>query len=233
MNTNGDFVSRVMGNLKALTKDGHISQRLVLSIGKDKSRFYMSQKLDEMTLFKEKDIVTNIECFRLDKINAKYCDILEFRKCDKIMKSVKKLPEGIYGKNGSGVLNVESVDGGTVYHRIEPRRYKGLKKRKYKTGDKKYYYTKDGYLYLLNTTAELVDLDVITLDEAEAQDVSECSDDNTDDCESVWGKKFVCPDRFYDRVVQETERELGNLWMAAPKDTNPNLDENQKQKTTI
>lgn len=232
MRTNGEFVSRVAGDLKALNKDGRISRRLVLGIGQDKAKFLISQKMDEMTMSKEEGLITNIECFRLEKIKVKYCDILEFRLCNKLMKSKNKLPDSLYGKTGSSVLSVMSVDGSKTYDYITPRNYKKLSNRKYKIKDKSYYYTKDNYLYLLDTNTELVDIEIITMDKDEAENVSECSgQSNSNSCKSKWDQEFVCPDRFYDLVVKDTLQEVANIWRTSQKDENPNLDENQKTRT--
>ena len=57
MKTNEEFVSRVINNLKGVSKDGHVSRRFILGIGNDKARFLMAQKLDEMTLFREEGII--------------------------------------------------------------------------------------------------------------------------------------------------------------------------------
>ena len=102
MITNNEFVSRVVNNLKGLSKDAHISKRFILSTGRTKSKFLMSQKLDELTMFREEDCITTIPCFELERIDYKSCDIFEFRLCDKLMRSKHKLPEGFFGKNGAG-----------------------------------------------------------------------------------------------------------------------------------
>ena len=74
MKTNAEFVSRIIGDLKGLTKDGRISRRLVLSIGQDKAKFLMSQKLDELTLFREDGIISTITCFEMENVPIIECD---------------------------------------------------------------------------------------------------------------------------------------------------------------
>ncbi len=72
MITNGEFVSRVVNGLKALTKDSHISARYIAHIGKIKAKFLMGQKLDEMTLFKEDGLITTVPCFRFYKVESSF-----------------------------------------------------------------------------------------------------------------------------------------------------------------
>lgn len=229
MKTNGHFVSRVSQGLKALTKDGRVSNRYILTIGRDKARYLMAQKLDEMTLFKEEGIITHIPCVEFIEESVKSCDIFEFKRCHSLMRSKEKLPEGIFGKNGSGIVSVTSVDAGKDYDYITPRRFAGLSKRKYVIRDSRFYYVRDGYLYLPNSTTELLDIDMIALDKSSADMVSSCKESSF--CESHWDLDFICPDRFFDLVVQDTIQEVANFYRTSIPDTNPNLDENQKQKT--
>lgn len=229
MTTNNEFVSRVVNNLKAITKDGHISKRFILGIGKVKAKFLISQKLDEMTLFREDSIITSIPCFEMAPIESKHCDVFEFRTCQRVMKSVKKLPEGIFGKNGSGIISVTSVDELKDYTYISPKRFNDLKKRKYTRNTSRYYYIKDGYLYLPDSTNELLEIRMITLDKQEADAVSSCAGCN---CKSIWEYEFVCPDRFLDLVVKDTLQEIGSIYRSSVEDANPNMEPNQKTTTT-
>lgn len=232
MVTNGEFVSKILNDVKALTKDGHISQRWILDKGRTKSKFLMAQKLDEKTLFKEDALITNIDCFRMKRVENKICSIVEFRVCDKIMKSCNKVPEGIFGKNGSSIFSVSNVDDSLNYRYITPREYSRRKKRRYLSNNSRFYYLKDGYLYVLNSTAELVNLSMITVDQEEAESVSECDGSSSGgSCMSLWDRSFICPDRFIDMVTRDTRAEVFQT-MGVPEDENPNLDEHQKTKTT-
>jgi hypothetical protein len=229
METNASFVARIVGNLKATSKDSHISRRFILNIGRDKARFLMSQKLDEMTLFREEGIKTYIECFRLESVDYKNCDIFEFRVCKNIMKSVKKLPKGIFGKNGSGIILVTDL-GGNIYDFITPKKFLALQDRKYVINSEFYYTIKDGFLILPNSSNEIVELEMFALDKKEAEDVSDCSDKSC--CKSAWEYPFVCPDRFLDLVARDTLQEVGSFYRTSIKDENGNLDTNIKSQTT-
>ncbi len=223
MRTNGEFVSRVVQGLKALSKDGRISKRYVLFTGRDKANFLMSQKLDEMTLFREEGIITDIPCFEMQSIDAIYCDIFEFKTCNNLMKSVCKLPSGIFGKNGSGVVSVSNVDNSEFYTYQDPRSFASTLKRKYVKKNKKVFYTDGEYLYLPDSNTELVNVSMIATDLAKIDDLSSCKE--SDSCESVWDTSFVCPDRFFDLVVKDTINEVASVWRTSVKDENPNLDE--------
>lgn len=233
MTTNAQFVSKVFNDGKVLTKDGHISQRWVLDKGRTKARFLMAQKLDDKTLFKEDSLITNIDCFRMKRIKSKECDIVEFRVCEKIMKSCEEIPEGIFGKNGSSIFSVTNVDDSLAYRYVTPREFARRKKRRYKNRNARFYTIKDNYLYIFNSLTELVNISMITTDPDSAEAVSECGGCSAEElaCKSLWDQQFVCPDKHIDLVAREVRAEvLASLGI--PADENPNLDEHQKTKTT-
>lgn len=231
MITNAELVSRVVNNLKGLSKDSRVSRRFVLSIAKTKLKFLLTQKLDEMTLFREDDIITNIECFRLKELEVKKCSIFEFRICKNIMKSCEKLPEGFFGKNGSGIILIQNVEGTKRYDYISPRQYQDLFKRsRFNRGRSGYYYIKDGYLYLLDTTNELVSIQMFTVDKEEADELCDCKDSKKE-CRSKWDSKFPCPDRLLDYIITGTLQEVASIYRTSPEDENPNMDDNQKSQT--
>jgi len=236
MISNKEFVSRVVNGGKFLSKDSHISGRYILGIGRTKARFLLSQKLDELTLSREEGIKTNIQCFAMERITSRDCGIVEFKLCNKLMKSCKKLPEGIFGKVGSGITRITNIDESLEYDFTTPSQYARHNRRRriYNRGNVRYYYLKDGYLYLPGSNAHLVDIDMITLDKVEASKLSTCGADTTIDsfeC-SNWDTDFVCPDRFMDLVLQETINEVASFYRSSISDENPNLDGHEKTKTT-
>ena len=229
MRTNKEFVSRIVNDLRAVNKDRNISRRHVLHIGKEKAAFLIAQKWDELTLNKEEGLVTHINCVEFESIDVKRCDIFEFKLCRSLMKSVKKIPELIYGKNGPAILHVTTVDGEKQYQYINPREFNSISKRKYTIKEKRYFYIKDGHVYLPNSDTELLDLSIISLNKKESDKCSTCGDSSSKEtkCKSIWDYEFVCPDRFYDLVAKDTLQELASIWRGTPEDNNPNLNSNE------
>ena len=106
------------------------------------------------------------------------------------------------------------------------------KKKKRRYSDKvnqRFFYIRDGYLYLPNSTTELVNIDLFAINEAEVNEVSECS--KCTECTSAWDSKFICPDRFVDLVLRETIQEVASIYRTSIEDENPNLDSNIKSQT--
>jgi len=228
MRTNNEFVSRVLNDFKAVNKDADLKRRHVLSIGLNKAAFLMSQKWDELSLTREEGMITHVPCFEFEEQNVKTCDIFEFKRCDNLMRSIKKIPGLVYGKNGPAIIHATTVDGSESYTYINPRSFSSIKKRKYNIKSTRYFYIKDGYMYLPNSETELLDISVITSDKKGSEDCSTCADSNDTSCKSVWDYEFVCPDRLYDVVVRDTLQEVGSIWRTSVEDENPNLNSNEK-----
>lgn len=221
--TNSEFTSRVINGLNALSKDDRISRRYILHVGKQKSMFYISQKLNDRSLFREDNIYKTLDCFELERIEAVKCDIIEFRKCNSIMKSKKKLPKLIYSRYGSTLKEVTTVDEEKEFKPTTPSQYRRDKNRVSGT-DYINYYVKDGYLYLIDTEIEIVNLYLLTLDLDDIDNVSACS---TPGCKSLWDYEFIVPDKLEELIIAETVKEVA-MKKQIPADENPNLNNNEK-----
>jgi hypothetical protein len=213
--TNSEFTSRVINGLNSLSKDDRISRRYILHVGKQKSMFYISQKLNDRSLFREDNIYTTLDCFEVERI--------ESVKCNSIMKSKKKLPKLIYSRYGNTLKEVTTVDGEKEFKATTPSQYRRDKNRVSGT-DYINYYVKDGYLYLLDTEIEIVNLYLLTVETEEIDNISACS---TPGCKSLWEYDFVVPDKLEELIVAETVKEIA-MKKQIPSDENPNLNSNEK-----
>lgn len=234
MITNGDFTGRVVNNIRALNKDGRISRRHVLNVGKVKSAFYITQKLGEHSLFKDEGIITYMDCVKLNSVSPRICGIAEFSRCSDLMRTVERLPETLYTRQGSSIVSVSSVDEGynegITFTPITPRQYQQQKNRSFsKAVPPHFYYVKDGYLYLPNSQVKLLNIALITLDTRTAKEQSSCS--GFDFCQSAWEDTFICPEKLLEQVTQETIEEVLRTYKAITPDENPNMDNNQKSST--
>ena len=223
---NAIVVSRILNGLKALSKDDRTSKRYALSVARQKAEFYIAAKLNDRSLYREDNLYKSLDCFGLKKIDTIKCDVIEFRTCNNIMKSIKKLPPLVYSKYGNTLKEVTNLDGTIDFRVTTPSEFRRDKNRQGKDPFIRFY-VKDGYLYLLDTIVKSVNLYLLTLETEKIAELSECS---TDDCLSLWEHDFVCPSKLIENVVTETIKEIaGSKQM--PTDTNPNMDSNQKGKT--
>lgn len=224
MKTNGDFVARVTNGLKLLNKDEHISRRYILNIGTSKARTYSSQKLGDRTLYREDNLYTVIDCFEMKPDNIVECDIIEFKKCSILMKSKKPLPELLYSKYGPAVLYVTTLDGEIAFDYADPATIRNASKRQFGSVTK-YYTIVGNCLYIPNYEVEAVKVSVLTLDAHTALSDCGCKEQK---CLSVWDAPFICPDKLYENVAQETINEVFSTFRRVVADENPNMDSTQK-----
>lgn len=225
--TNGELVSRVVNDLKAYTKDSHVSKRWIINIAKNKAAWLLAQRLGDKTVVKEDNLYTTLKCFELCEDNIIDCNIVEFKSCKSLMKSTEKLPEMVYSRLGPAISSVVSLDG-KVYHPTSLKRY-DVEKNRNTVGKKRLYYVSDGYLYLPDSTTEVVNITLMALDKSEVDKVSGCSD--CDECESYWDKEFVVSDKLIEYVIIDTIKEAAST-LGIPEDENPNLDSSQRTQIT-
>ena len=218
---NLQITSIVLDTLKANSKDSRISRRLVLSTLESKAKFYISQKLNDKSLYREANIYKEIPCVKFKSIDIIKCPIVEFKTCKTLMRSVDKIPELIWSKYGHTLKEVTSIDGSYAFDPITATQYRKNKERTGKT-NKKYFYIKDSYIYIPDYEFYTGNLYLISQDLYELEQISECSENK---CDSVWDFEFVCPNKLEEVVIQETLKQL-SLTKQIQEDTNPNLNPN-------
>lgn len=225
--TNGDLVSEIRHDLKALNKDGYISARYILSKAYD----YVAYLINNRPLFKffrSTDIFTTATCVEMKRIKSYDCCIAEFRACNEIMRSKKKFPK-ILNIKGNAIQFVMNMTNGEEY---EPLRnaadYNNSKKRQF--GNLfKYYYFDDDYLYLLNSTNELVNVNAAFLDQDELKGLSACDKEESENCASKLDNKFICPDEYRSTIKEQLLQIILNR-ERIPTDERPDMDSNQKTR---
>lgn len=220
--TNGDFVAEIRGDLKALNKDDYVSARYILS----KAYGYVEYIINNRPLshfLRNNKVFSTCSCIEMIEIDKIKCDIAEFRICDKIMRSKKKLPDMLSNKSGYAIEYVMDIVNSKEFDPLRNvKDFADAKKRQF-GGVFKYYYVADGYLWLLNSTAEAVNISAAFLGEC-----SECGKD-CDECKSKLEEKFVCPKEFLSSVKENVLQVLLNRTRII-EDTQPDLDANQKSE---
>lgn len=218
--TNAEFVSRVVNGLNSVNKDSRLSKRYVLFTGRQKAEFLISQKLRDRSLYREDNLYKEISCFEMKQIDPVKCDIIEFRRCKNLMRSVNKLPKLIYSRYGNSLKEVLSLDDETEFKYTTPAQYRRDRERE--SSDYNYYYVKNQHLYLIDSKVKRLNLYILTTN---LEDVKDC--DCEEDCKSLWDFDFVVPDSLSENVISETIREV-SMKLQIPTDENPNLNSNEK-----
>lgn len=224
---NLEFVSRIINDMNALTKDAHVSRRWILSIGRQKSGSYISQRWADGTLFGEESLYTHIGCMEMERVRTVDCCFAEFRLCRVLMRSKERIPGLVYSRIGPAVLRVSNVTDDILFTSITLRKYANDRKRRFGSVKRYYYYVNDGYIYIPDVEIHAINVDVITLDKRKALELAGCGDKDNDGCLSEWEYDFVCPEKLLEYVVAETLKEALTK-LGIPTDENPDMDLNKK-----
>lgn len=203
--TNIEFVSQVLGSSNNLNKDEHRSRRHVLSVGRVYAKTLIAQKLLDRTILKDLNLYTSLKCVEFEEEEVVRCPLIEFRRCKILMKSKKPIPEPIFSRLGSSIINIESVDGGQTLTEIDKRKYQNNKNRRFKISDELYVYLgADNHLYIPDHEIYSLNLDVITL----KNDEIDCSECEKDECKSGFEYDFKCPDKLLSTVIEMTQQNI-------------------------
>lgn len=223
--TQGEFVSEVRHHLKALTKDEFTSARYILATAKSYVKYLVSNRA-QSNIYRDVSNFVYVPCVELSRESKISCDIVEFKQCDKIMKSKKVLPE-IYSMNSGPIIeSITNFDNSVKYERLASLAdYTKTKKRKF-AKSATYYTMANKYLYILGSTTEIVNINFLPEDEREAKQLSSCN--KCDDCSSALENKFVCPTKWLSTVRDQTVQLIASINKAIPEDEKPDLDSNQK-----
>lgn len=230
---NKEFVTRVINDCGAITKDQHISARWILFTGRQIASTYMAQRLGEGLLFKDMNLTTNINCLKMKEVKSVDCCFVEFGLCRTLMRSEEKVPGLLYSRNGSSVVMVSNADNTMVFHPTTLKEYQNSKNRRYGNTKKNVYYLDDGYIWIPDIHIELINARVITLLRREATALSSCHCEEQEQCVSEWDYDFICPDSILEAVVKGVVQEVVSTRIQIPEDANPNMDINQKTQTTV
>ena len=220
MNNNA-AVSKVINSFRLLNKDERVSRRYVLRLLRDASKNLISQKLLDRTISEEQNLYSKVECFEFEKVEVVSCPIIEFRKCEVLMRSKKPLPELVFSRNGASIKEVVSVDDLTEVYLTTPDQYRRDRKRKHYHSDDIYIYIDtDNYAYIVDKAIYAVNITILTIKTDEVEEASSCA--TSIGCKSGWEYEFIVPDKLEETVFKEVLQILSNPYMARREDQNPN-----------
>lgn len=224
---NNILVARVATGLNSINKDASISRRYILQVAISKATFLMAQKFRDRSLFRESNLYKTIECFEMEKIDKYTCDIVEFKSCNSVMRSVNKLPTLVYSRYGSSLKEVTNIDGSIEFKPSTPSKYRRDSRRQ-EFGEELFFTIKDEHLVIPESNVKRVSLYLYTPNSYDIEKANSC---NEDKCLNPWDFELIASDKMMDIIVQETIKEV-SMRLQITEDSNPNEDINQKGKTT-
>lgn len=224
--TNGEFISRVSNQLRMLSKDDYISDRFVISVGLSLANKFISQKIQRRSINRDSSLYTEIKCMEFEKVDIFKCKHVEFKSCDKLSRSVKKIDQLgiIHTRYGSSIKEIYSIDrNSTVFRESTLYQLRNDSDRLgYDPKVSKKFYILDGYIYIPSHEKSLSAL-VLGLDQYEIDNLCECKND----CESFWEKDFIAPSGMIEDIITYTVQNILQT-KQIPEDEKPNLNSNDK-----
>lgn len=209
------MVDLIINQARENNVDSTIPRRYILRMAQISSINLIAQKLLERTLSRESSLYTSCECIEFERADRIKCPLIDLRRCEILMKSVKPLPKPIFSRLGSSIKNIRSVDGGFEFSMGYETQIRRDKKRKYQYDKEVFVYlASDGHLYIPDEEIYHLSLDLITTE-------TEKCDCENDECKSAWDYEFIVPDRFVKTVVDEVIQKV-LLRKQTPGDLNPN-----------
>ena len=223
---NGELVSRISNQLRMITKDDYINDRFVLSVAQSIATKFITQKIQRRSLDRDMSMYVEVKCIEFEPENVFKCKYVEFRSCNKLSKSVKKIDELglIYTRYGSSIKELYSIDRqSTVFTESTLYQLRTDSEREGSEGASDKFYILDGYIYVPREITTLSAL-VLALDQYELDCLCGCKEGN---CESAWDKEFVCPDSMLEDVISYSIQNILQT-KQIPEDEKPDLNNNSK-----
>ena len=227
MATNREIVSQVENQYKLINKDTYLNKRLALFTAQSIAESYLAKKARDKSLHRYSSLYKTIPCVEMESIESVSCDIIEFRLCDNLMRSVKKLPRLVESRYGGSIKSVTNISDSVSFSPSTLSEYQRNTKRQGFNQSIKTFYIKDDYLYLPNTEVERVNLYVLAIDQYDLNEICECS---KEECKSVWDYEFIITSDLLQQVIRETAQTMA-VTVQVPEDENPNMDSNIKSQT--
>jgi len=220
------FISDVSNSIQAINKDDRVSDRYIYSLAKDYTSYLLSQR-PLRDVFRDSSIFTEVTCVEMERIRADKCEIAEFRKCDKVMRTTCKLPDIFNSSIGPIIISVSNITGETEYQRLRTLAdFKMQQKRKFQNATS-YFYLANGYLYVVGSTPEIVSINALFTDKLEAESFTECGN-KVDACATPYDFDIVIPNKYISTVKDQVVKHITTTYKAIPPDENSDLDSNQK-----
>ena len=203
MQTIGDIVSRVRGQMKAESEDAFVTDRYLYSLIKKYAQLFMRRKDNANKLMKFNGIwqtLPFVELIEVDKIESDCCGI----KSDcKIMRTKSKLPVFLEGYWGPLIRTVCSIDGSVECQPTTPATYTSMtKSTSFKYNKTKYFWWMNNYLYMPN-----VEWDAIKVEGCWENDISEFDCDPRNNCIARHLQRFFVPEFLFAEIEQQVLQE--------------------------
>jgi hypothetical protein len=217
MTTLRESISRIRNVFKLVNEDAFLTDRFIYSLLLKYAKALIRRQDNENKLMQYDSLFETlpyIELIEVDKIEA---DCAGIKTGCKIMRTKKKLPKLMTGKDGPILRTVSSIDGSDIFFQTLPATYLAMtKSTNFKYNKTHYYWYKNGYLYFPDVIWEAVSVEGMY-----EEPVDDFCNENNSECTMAQDRNFAIPDYLFAEMEQMTQQELMTLGKI-PSDTGDN-----------
>jgi len=236
------FYADISSNLKANNITDWISPMFVLSEARDIASDFLAK--DHSAKFKLQRLSEgwdSIPCLSLEEVPVTECADIDARICQKLMKSIDRLPETYSYTFGDIIKHVCSVNYSNFYTWVTPRQWRDIQKREFKDKNTYYYFFQGGYLYIPIPKGETQIVEEIRV-EAYFKDKYEVylfnqkhgnCESCKDNCVKPLDFEFVAPYYMIDAIKTQILKNLSGLYIKIQESQNPDLSGDKNSQRVI
>lgn len=230
MPTNREVVSSIKSELRILSSDATINDRVILAEAKSAVLYLVKQKTDKRQLYSSPNIFTYLPCVKMEEASLSEC--CEVDSTIRVARSVEKIPkiaESIYGLL---VQQVASIDNMKAFIQVTPRRLANILSLPGRGGNQVYWWMYNGRIYVSNSETKAINVaaffeEDVPVDLLYATIDCDCKPQPSNDelCINPLDKEFKCPGFLLDAVKKMVAEKLLNTYFKVKSDnTSDNLD---------
>lgn len=219
-----EAISRVRMGLNAVSLDKYLPAKYIHGKLLDTAKLFMKREGDDRRFDLYPSIWVTIDELEMEPSTLVSASI-PVPHCERIMKSIKKLPE-IYTTRYGYLANLSSSDYSTPYTQTTPRKYANIRDRRIRDRSLRYFWIENGHLVIPESFVEIVKLSAIFCNKAHGLRVDGCHQDH---CISILDEAFTVPPHLFDDVIKATVMEIAGTREKMPPSEYPNLNEYKKE----
>ena len=233
MITNRQFISDITNDIKALSIDDFVSPKFIFNKGVAIVEDFI-KKDENFQLINLTEGWKEAECIQMQEVPVTQCD-LDTMICAKLMRSKCRIPDTYSMKNRKLIRTVASVNFSNFYEPTTPKGWRSIQKRRDKS-NKKYFFWIDGYIFIPVAKGDAISSpDQIRIEAYfqkpwEVDSMNGCSCNKNTECVKPLDYNFVCPNYLLNAVKLETTKQLAQVYLKVQQDTNPDLNQNNKNQ---
>lgn len=227
------FIDDITTSVKATSSDGYLPSRYIYYEAQNITSDFLRKDNDaKKKLSRLQDGWSSIECIDLQEVHVIECADIDVRLCDKMMKSVNRLPNMYTYSYGNIIDHIASPNFSYFFDPVTPRQWNNIQKRKYKDLNKYYYFILDNYIYFpipksVDLPMENVRMKAYFMDKWEVDkfvNIADCGNCKREEvCKSPLDYEMVIPSYLIADVKKELLNRLLGSYFKLSQDNYPNL----------